>query len=282
MTAPARRRAAVIGSPVSHSLSPAIHRVSFAALGIDWTYDAVECRAEDVGRFLASAADEGYGGLSVTMPLKEAVIGHLHEIDDDAALLRAVNCITVLPDGRLRGSNTDGRGCRDALASVGGVDVPSSRAVILGAGGTARAVALALVAAGADVTVSNRSAANAGALVAAVSGHPGLRGSIRVGSPQDLAGADVLVNATSVGMNTEELPLDPGLLHAGLTVLDAVYSPLRTALLEEASARGAATVDGLWMLIHQARHQQQLWFGRMAPAELMRAESERELARRPK
>jgi hypothetical protein len=95
VTAPARRRAAVIGSPVSHSLSPAIHRVSFAALGVDWTYDAVECREEEVGGFLASAADEGYGGLSVTMPLKEAVIGHLHEIDDDAALLRAVNCITV-------------------------------------------------------------------------------------------------------------------------------------------------------------------------------------------
>lgn len=282
MSAQARRRAAVIGSPVSHSLSPAIHRASFASLGVDWTYDAVECRAEEVGGFLAAAPGEGFGGLSVTMPLKEAVIAHLHEVDDDAALLRAVNCITVLDDGRLRGSNTDGRGCCDALAAVAGVDVASSRVVLLGAGGTARAVALALVTAGAEVSVVNRSDANARALVAAVTSYPAATGTARVGSPEDVNGADVLVNATSVGMNTSELPLDPALLHPGLTVLDAVYSPLRTALLEEAAKRGAATVDGLWMLIHQARHQQQLWFGRMAPAELMRAESERELARRPK
>ncbi|MFM8602223.1 MAG: shikimate dehydrogenase [Actinomycetota bacterium] len=282
MSAQARRRAAVIGSPVSHSLSPAIHRASFASLGVDWTYGAVECRAEEVGGFLAAAPGEGFGGLSVTMPLKEAVIAHLHEVDDDAALLRAVNCITVLDDGRLRGSNTDGRGCCDALAAVAGVDVASSRVVLLGAGGTARAVALALVTAGAEVSVVNRSDANARALVAAVSAYPAARGAARVGSPEDVNGADVLVNATSVGMNTSELPLDPALMHPGLTVLDAVYSPLRTALLEEAAKRGAGTVDGLWMLIHQARHQQQLWFGRMAPAELMRAESERELGRRPK
>lgn len=285
MSTPARRRAAVIGTPVSHSLSPAIHRASFAALGVDWTYDAVECGEGEVGSFLASAAGDGYGGLSVTMPLKESVIGHLDVIDDDAALLRAVNCITVMPDGRLRGSNTDGRGCRDALTSVAGVDVASSRVVLLGAGGTARAVALALVDAGADVTVANRSGERALALVEMVSGRrPGIvgGGSIRAGSTLEVERAGVLVNATSVGMNTHDLPLDPELLHPGLTVLDAVYSPLRTALLDEAATRGAATVDGLWMLIHQARHQQQLWFGRMAPADLMRAESERELARRPK
>lgn len=284
MTAPSRRRAAVIGTPVSHSLSPAIHRASFAALGVEWTYDAVECGEEEVGSFLASAAGEGFGGLSVTMPLKEAVIGHLHEIDDDAVLLRAVNCVTVLPDGRLRGSNTDGRGCCDALTSVAGIDVASSRAVLLGAGGTARAVALALVGAGADVIVVNRSQARALALVEMVSGrrHGTIPdGRIRVGSPQDVARADVLVNATSVGMNSHDVPVDPELLHPGLTVLDAVYSPLRTALLDQATVRGAVTVDGLWMLIHQARHQQQLWFGQMAPADLMRAESERELARRP-
>ncbi len=282
MSAAGHKKAAVIGTPVSHSLSPTIHRASFAALGVDWTYDAVECGADDVGEFLATAHARGYGGLSVTMPLKESVIGHLDLVDDDAAALRAVNCITVLPDGRLRGSNTDGRGCRDALETVGGAVASGAGAVVLGAGGTARAVALALALAGAEVTVVNRSPANAAALVRLVGSFTGREDAVRVGTADDVRTAGILVNATSVGMNSDDLPVDERFLHPGLTVLDAVYSPLRTALLAAADRAGAVTVDGLWMLIHQARHQQQLWFGAMAPAELMREESERELARRPK
>ena len=274
-------RAAVIGSPVSHSLSPAIHRVAFGELGVDWTYEAIECLPEGLDALFAEVRRGDFGGLSVTMPLKEAVIPYLDVVDEDALALNAVNCISV-SGGRLRGHNTDGDGCCDAIEEASGSSVADKDVVLLGAGGTARSVALAMVRRRARVHVVNRTESNAAALVEMVVGRHGANAQIAVGVTADIAAAGILVNTTSVGMNSRECPVDPGVLHAGLTVLDAVYSPLETELLRHAAAAGARTVDGLWMLIHQARHQQRLWFGRMASAGPMRAESERELAGRPK
>ena len=274
-------RAAVIGSPVAHSLSPAIHSASFASLGIDWSYEAIEVTLENLGSFFSSVRDGGFGGLSVTMPLKEAVIAHVDSLDDDARTLNAVNCVSVR-DGHLRGHNTDGDGCCDAIEAGGSVSLAGRRTVLLGAGGTARSVALALARRGADIVVVNRTRANAEELVRVVRESAGGSVNIVVGDESAIAGAAVLVNTTSVGMNTNDLPVSAGVLHSGLVVLDAVYSPMDTALLRAARSAGATTVDGLWMLIHQARHQQMLWFGRAADAGLMRAESVRELARRGK
>jgi shikimate dehydrogenase len=134
---------------------------------------------------------------------------------------------------------------------------------------------------GAHVVVVNRTVERASELVAAVSAL-GAGGTIRVGTEADVEGASILVNATSVGMNSSEMPISASHLHSGLVVLDAVYSPMETALLAAARGTGATVVDGLWMLIQQARHQQMLWFGENPSADSMRVAAEQELSRRHK
>jgi shikimate dehydrogenase len=219
-------------------------------------------------------------GFSVTMPLKSAVISYLDALDSDAELLQAVNCVSFTGDQAV-GHNTDGAGCCDALVEQGSAQLQGARVVVLGAGGTARSVALALVRRGAQVLIVNRTAENAQALVSVIeSGSPGC--SISVGDASDISTASVLVNTTSVGMNSAEIPVAASYLHSGLTVLDAVYSPLETELLRQSRAVGARTVDGLWMLIQQARHQQRLWFQETPVSQAMREAAEQELARRHK
>lgn len=275
------QRAVVAGHPVSHSLSPAIHTASFAELGVDWSYGTEDCTEAGIEQLVGRMRDGEFAGLSVTMPLKEAIVGLLDVLDSDASALNAVNCVSVGAGG-LTGHNTDGDGCCDAIESMTSVPVNGREVVIFGAGGTARSVALAMVRRGASVHVINRTESRTDALVDMVVAARGGSSRIAAGTFADIAGAGILVNTTSVGMNSGDSPVDPALLHDGLTVLDAVYSPLRTQLLADAETAGARTVDGLWMLIHQARHQQNHWFGRMASASVMRAESERELARRAK
>ncbi len=272
--------AAVIGSPVTHSLSPAIHAAAFVSSGRLGNYVAIDCMPEDLAAVLADLVAHGVVGMSVTMPLKEAIIAHLDELSPDARFLNAVNCVAVSPSG-LVGHNTDGEGCCDALTEQGHAILHGSGAVVLGAGGTARSVALSLVRRGAHVVVVNRTAERAAELVDTVS-QLGAPGTIRVGTASDVDGASILVNATSVGMNSSEMPIDASHLHSGLVVLDAVYSPMETALLAAARGVGATVIDGLWMLIQQARHQQMLWFGENPPAEPMRDAAEQELARRHK
>ena len=272
--------AAVIGSPISHSLSPAIHNAAFAASRRDGEYVAVECGISDVESTMESLQSAGLLGLSVTMPLKEAVIDFLDFVTPDADFLNAVNCISFGPSGSI-GHNTDGDGCCDALIEQGGARLRGATAVLLGAGGTARSIALALVRRGAHVVVVNRTQSNAVGLVSSFAGF-GDEVSISVGDQSSIASASILINATSVGMNSSDLPIDPVHLHSQLTVLDAVYSPLETSLLVHARETGATVVDGLWMLIHQARHQQKLWFGEFSDASAMRLAAERELSARRK
>jgi shikimate dehydrogenase len=272
--------AAVIGSPISHSLSPAIHNAAFAAARRDGEYVAVECGVSEVEATMESLQSAGLLGLSVTMPLKETVIDFLDFVTPDADFLNAVNCISFGASGSI-GHNTDGDGCCDALIEQGGVHLRGATAVLLGAGGTARSIALALVRRGAHVVVVNRTQSNALGLVNSFAGF-GDEVSISVGDQSSIASASILVNATSVGMNSSDLPIDPIHLHSQLTVLDAVYSPLETSLLVRARETGATVVDGLWMLIHQARHQQKLWFGEFSDASAMRLAAERELSARRK
>lgn len=268
--------AAVLGSPIAQSLSPAIHEAAFRAAGRNGRYIAVECREDGLADVLERLRSGGAVGVSVTMPCKEAVVDLCDELAGSAAVLRAVNCVEFA-DGRTVGHNTDGDGCCDALIDQASVTLGGSRVVILGAGGTARSVAHAMLLRGADVNVINRTEARTDELVSMLKNETGGNGSIRSGTIDDVAGARVVVNATSVGMGTDECPLDPRLLHPGLTILDAVYHPLMTSLLSAAESVGATIVDGLWMLIHQARRQQEIWFGERPDAAPMRVESERVL-----
>ena len=259
-------RAGVIGSPIRHSLSPALFTAAFEAAGLDWRYDAYEVPEGQAVAFLHGAGAD-LDGISVTMPHKAAVLAALDGLDPVAERLGAVNCIARHGDGRRTGHNTDGAGFLDALRAEAGLDVAGLRSAVFGAGGAARAVGLALVEAGArEVVVVNRSLDRAERAVALLGG----RG--RVGSPEEAAAADLVVNATSVGMGDDGgLPLDPDLLGAGQTVVDIVYHPLETPLLRAAAERGARTVGGLGMLVHQAAHAFALWLGEPAPVDAMRA-----------
>ena len=276
---PAGRLAAVIGSPVAHSLSPTIHRAAFDAAGVDWSYVAFDVAEGAAVEALAAMRLLGIGGLSVTMPHKQAVAHAVDRLEPSARLLDSVNTVTWEGDD-LVGHSTDGAGFVASLAEAG-VSVDGARVAVIGAGGAARSVIDALARAGSpDITVLNRSherAESAAALAPVAS----------VGIVSDLGRADIVVNATSRGMGVDpatagedDLPCDPRLIHEGQVVADLVYHPLRTAWLRRADERGARTVDGLGMLVHQAALQQRIWLGDGHEPDVtaMRAAAERALA----
>jgi shikimate dehydrogenase len=273
------RVAAVIGSPVRHSLSPALHNAAFAAAGVDWVYTAFEVAPGQAGAALAAMRALGLGGLSVTMPHKDDIAAAVDVLSPAARALRTANTVVRGADGQLEGHSTDGEGFVASLREAG-VDPSGAAVAVLGAGGAARSVVDALARAGAaSVAVVNRTPAKA-AVAAALAGSAGV-----VGAREHVAAADIVVNATSVGMGVvdgavDALPVDPALLHAGQVVADLVYHPLDTALLVAARAAGATTVDGLGMLVHQAALQQQLWLGALPDVAVMRAAALHELAAR--
>lgn len=248
------RLAALIGSPVAHSLSPAIHRAAFAAAGVDWSYVAFDVAEGSAPDALHAMRTLGIAGLSVTMPHKAAVAELVDRLDPAAAKLQSVNTVSW-DDDELVGSSTDGAGFVASLAEVG-VPVAGARVAIIGAGGAARSLIDALARAGStDITVLNRSADRAEAAAALVPvASPGV--------PSDLDRADIVVNATNVGMGADVgLPCEPERLHDGQVVADLVYHPLETRWLRAAADRGCRTVDGLGMLVHQAALQQRIWLG---------------------
>lgn len=255
--------AAVIGDPVAHSRSPMIHNAAFAACGLDWVFVALPTPAGHAPAALAAMEHLGLGGLSVTMPHKEAVavaVDHLHPL---AATLGAVNCV-VRDQRGLVGHNTDASGFVASLAHDGH-SLAGANVVVLGAGGAARAVAAgALDADAARVTVVARTPSRAEPVVAldpARCGH---------GGPDDVATADVVVNATPVGMAASPgLPPGADALRAGQVVVDLVYNPVETELLATARDRDAIAVNGLGMLVHQAAHAFTLWTGVEAPIGVM-------------
>lgn len=281
MISGATRVAAVIGSPVDHSLSPALHNAAFAQLGIDWVYVALHVEQGDGRRAVEAMRTLGLGGMSVTMPHKEAVALAVDELDPAAAALRSVNTVVPGPDGTLVGHSTDGAGFVASLLEEGHT-VAGRTVCVIGAGGAARSIVDALARAGAaQVAVLNRTASTAEE-AASLAGSVG-RVAVSASEARD---ADIVVNTTPVGMGgsgspaTDALPLDPQLLRAGQVVADIVYHPRRTALLVAAAAAGAATVEGLGMLVHQAAIQQRLWHGALPDSAVMRAAAEHELVAR--
>lgn len=270
----ATRIAAVIGSPVRHSLSPALHNAAFRQLGLDWVYTAFEVSPGEAQAALDAMRTFRLGGLSVTMPHKEAVASAVDSLDPAAAALRSVNTVVPQADGSLRGYSTDGAGFVASLAAAG-VMVAGRTVCVLGAGAAARSIIDELGRSGAArVAVVNRTAASADD-AASLAGDRGV-----VGGIAEVSDADIVINATSVGMGGDEVSCDPALLRAGQAVADIVYHPRETALLRAAKAVGAVTVEGLGMLVHQAALQQQLWHGHLPDVAVMAAAAERELAAR--
>jgi shikimate dehydrogenase len=266
--------AGVVGDPVRHSLSPTLHNAAFEALELDWVFLAFEVPAGEAKAAIEGMRALGIDGLSVTMPHKSDVAAAVDRLSATAERLGAVNTV-VRQGGVLVGENTDGAGFVDALRSDEGFDPAGRRCLVVGAGGAARAVVLALAEAGAvEVVVVGRTPDR----VAAAAALAGARG--RAGTVEEARDCDLAVNATPVGMGVDsELPLDPGLLGPGQVVADLVYHPLTTPLLAEARARGAVAVNGLGMLIHQAAHAFRLWTGEDPPLAVMSAAALRGLSR---
>jgi len=255
-----RRRAAVLGRPVGHSLSPVLHRAAYAALGLPgWSYRAVDCGEAELPGLLAGLGPE-WVGLSLTMPLKRAALAAAEEVDPLAAAVGAAN--TLLLGGRRVAYNTDVAGIAAALREAGTASATS--AVVLGAGGTAQAALAALLQLGVrDPVVLVRDPARAGALRAAAD-RLGVRPDVRAGLPGPIPPADLVVSTLPAGAADRLRP-------PGSVLLDAVYSPWPTPLAAAAAAAGARVVSGLAVLLHQAAAQVELMTGRPAPVAAMRA-----------
>jgi shikimate dehydrogenase len=266
----------IIGNPVRHSMSPAMHNAGFATMGMNWVYVPME--VTDIKQGIAGLRALGFRGVSVTVPHKETIIPFLDEIDPVAKKIGAVNTLVFQKgkDGRviLRGLNTDWLGANTALAEK--VNLQQSRVLVVGAGGSAKAVGFGLVQAGAEVIISNRTVETGKALA------DWLRCSFV--PLEEVAGvaADVLINTTSVGMepDNEGIVVPPSLLSGFSVVMDIVYAPLQTRLLREAKAAGCQTIDGLAMLLYQGAAQFKIWTGAMPPQLIMRSALEEELRRR--
>ena len=265
----------LLGNPVGHSLSPPMHEAAYAELGTDARYVTFEPAPDDLGAAVDGARALGVAGLNVTIPFKEDALDFV-EPDDLAARIGAVNTIDFSgtePNETPVGYNTDAAGVRRAFAHHD-VTLGDADAVVVGAGGAARATAFALADAGATVHVANRTVERAERLTADVRGDGGSAGERATSGGLEtldarVSDADVLVNATSVGMEEDRSPVPADALHGDLAVLDAVYQPLDTRLLREARERGATTVDGAWMLLYQGVEALELWTGREAPVDAM-------------
>ncbi|MBI5876811.1 MAG: shikimate dehydrogenase [Chloroflexi bacterium] len=259
-------RLGVIGWPIKHSLSPRMHGAALRALGIDGTYEALAAPPGELAARLRELAAQGYRGLNVTIPHKQAVMPLLDEIAPTARAIGAVNTI-VNEDGRLTGHNTDAAGFMRGLSEAG-CDVRGQCVLVLGAGGAARAVVYALASAGAHVTIWNRTPERAIALADEF----GAEVTTQLPPAMRCGQFMLIVNTTPVGMtpNTAETPLPlAGRGYGARFVYDLVYNPRETALLKESRQVGAQPIGGLAMLVYQGAESLRLWTGRNAPVDVM-------------
>ncbi|MFI5954092.1 shikimate dehydrogenase [Cryptosporangium sp. NPDC051539] len=269
------RRAAVLGSPIAHSLSPVLHSAAYASLGLaGWSYTRVECAEDGLAGFVEGLGPE-WAGLSLTMPLKRVALSVATEVSTEAAAIGAANTLVLTPGGR-RAENTDAPGMADALREAGLVS--ASAPLILGAGGTAQAALAALAPAslaapgtapGTAVTVLVRAPRRVGELRTTAE-RLGLTLDVRPldDAPALLADADLVISTLPKGAAD---PLAHAVLRPSAVVFDVVYDPWPTALATAAAAAGCRVVSGLDLLLHQAGHQVRLMTGRQAPIEAMRA-----------
>jgi shikimate dehydrogenase len=266
----------VIGDPIEHTMSPAMHNAAYRAAGLDYVYVAFRVAPAALGQAIAGMRALNIKGLNVTIPHKVEVMRYLDHIDPLAENIGAVNTI-VNENGVLTGLNTDAMGFLQALTGRG-ADPAGKKVLLLGAGGAARAIGFILAQEGASLVILNRQqeldwAKNLAANIAHYYNIPVAVGELtRENMGKAIGDSDILVNATSVGMSPSaaQTPVPADLLCSGLTVFDVVYNPFETRLLREARAAGAKTVDGLEMLVWQGALAYEKWTGQHAPTDLMR------------
>lgn len=264
----------LLGYPVAHSVSPAMHNAAFRALGMNCVYAAFPVHPSFLGEAAAAVRALGLGGVNVTVPHKESVLSFLDQLTDEARLIGAVNTITVR-DGQLAGYNTDAGGFLRALAAEG-FTVPGKRVIVIGAGGAARAVAAGLALEGARrIVFVNRTPGHARVLAGLVSGL-GCETEVRSWPAPELErefrDADLVVQTTPLGMYPHVdsgPPVGAGWFRAGQLAYDLVYNPRRTQFLRMAAAAGARPVSGRGMLLYQGVLAFELWTGRPAPVQAM-------------
>ena len=258
------KRLAVLGYPVAHSRSPAMQNAALAELGLaaEWSYEAIEVAPAEFEARVRVMVAEGFAGANVTVPHKGAALALADDLSETAREIGAANTLSFA-DGEIRADNTDAQGLLDALP----VSPSGAAALVLGAGGAARAVVWALLREGAEVGVWNRTELRSRHLCEELGGRP-------VAAP-DPGAYELIVNSTAVGLGGEdpfeELPLEAGDFAPGQTVVDMVYGKEPTHLLAAAQAAGATAVDGIEVLVRQGALSLQIWTGREAPLETMRA-----------
>jgi len=273
----------ITGHPVGHSLSPLMHETAAKSLGIDLSYKAYEIAPERLAQFIDQLRAEGLDGLNVTVPHKVAVMEFMDELSHEAVRIGAVNTI-VNKDGKLTGHNTDGYGLVASIKANAGVELMGKKIFVYGAGGAARAVCRAVYDERCSrLVIANRTESKAVEIIKELGSSGAEVKAIELNSNNlvdSIKTADIIINTTSVGMEGAASKPHPGIENVfseGQLVVDIVYRPLDTHLLKKARAMGAATLDGLWMLIHQGARSFKLWTGEKFPVGLIRERLESEL-----
>ena len=275
------RLCGVIGDPIEHTMSPAIHNAAFIQMGLDYIYIPFHVKEEELGKAIDGMRALNIRGLNVTLPHKVTIIPFLDELDSLAEKIGAVNTV-INDEGVLKGSNTDASGFLQALLE-GGIEPKGKRVVVLGGGGASRAISFILAERGAHLVILNRrlerAAELAGRMSTTFSKEVRTLKLIAENLTWALEEADILINTTSVGMspNISETPVPSNLLRPDLIVSDIVYNPIKTRLLREAEEAGAKTINGVDMFVWQGALSFEKWTGVKAPVELMREEAIKEL-----
>jgi shikimate dehydrogenase len=257
----------VIGDPVEHSLSPPMHEAAYDETGRDAAYQRFRVEEGRVREAVEGSAALGIDGLNVTVPHKQSVASlESVELEPVAERIGAVNTLDFEEDG-IHGYNTDSLGALRALERE--TEVDGKRVALIGAGGAARAIAFELAANGATVAIANRTESKAEELAEEIN-EVGAAGGYGLDKLDRIVpNADIVVNATTVGMEEDVSPVPSDSLHEDHIVFDAVYTPVETRLLRDAADAGATTVDGAWMLVYQGAEAFEIWTGEDAPVERM-------------
>ncbi|MEM3550757.1 MAG: shikimate dehydrogenase [Candidatus Bathyarchaeia archaeon] len=264
----------LIGDPVEHSLSPQMHNAAFKHLKLNFVYLAFRVEKDALEDAVRGIRGLQIHGLNVTMPYKTVIIKYLDEIDNTAMAVESVNTVLNI-DGKLKGFNTDGMGALKALEN-NGVELNGKKVLLLGAGGAAKSIAFQMIQEAEEIKILNRNGEKAKELAYFLQnkfGRKSLGAALLPGLLKEwLKEADILINATSVGMhpNIDQTLVKREWLRPELTVMDIVYNPIETRLLREAKAAGAKVIYGTEMLVYQGAASFEIWFGRPAPVDIMK------------
>lgn len=264
----------IIGDPVEHTLSPAMHNAAFNDLKLDFVYVAFKVKTSELENAMSGVRTLGIHGLNVTMPHKNAVIKYLDEIDPTAKFIDAVNTI-LNKDGKLIGFNTDGVGAIKALKE-NGLNLNGKKLLLLGAGGAANAIAFHAAQGVEELVILNRTAEKAKKLAEVLRRE--FNKKIRANSlsassiEEELKDSDILINATSIGMHpkVDQSPVRSEWLRSNLCIMDIVYNPIETRLAKDAKSKGAKVISGIEMLIYQGSASFEIWTNHPAPVKVMK------------